>query len=139
MTGAVICGWKAANAVTYALTKGGIAREGVSLYLEWWSKEVISKYDYRDLMRNAVLPFVLIPDEIDFIFSLIKKPLPSIFDPYETPKLIGGALAEVMPVIAKERPVITQKLTQMRSIPLEKIFGGCIRAGFPFRHYCSMS
>jgi len=117
MTGAVICGWKAANAVTYALTKGGIAREGVSLYLEWWSKEVISKYDYRDLMRNAVLPFVLIPDEIDFIFSLIKKPLPSIFDPYETPKLIGGALAEVMPVIAKERPVITQKLTQMRSIP----------------------
>jgi flavin-dependent dehydrogenase len=64
---------------------------------------------------------------------LIKKPLPNIFDPYETPKLIGGALAEVMPVIAREKPRIIKKLNQMRSIPLEKIFEGCIRAGFPFR------
>ena len=133
MTGAVISGWKAASAVTCALTEGKVSREGVSDYLDWWREEVINKYDYRDMIRNAVLPYVLTPDEIDFIFSLIKKPLPNIFDPYETPKLIGGALSEVMPVIAKEKPRIIQKLNQMRSIPLEKIFEGCIRAGFPFR------
>ena len=133
MTGAVISGWKAASAVTCALTEGKVSREGVSDYLDWWREEVINKYDYRDMIRNAVLPYVLTPDEIDFIFSLIKKPLPNIFDPYETPKLIGGALSEVMPVIAKEKPRIIKKLNQMRSIPLEKIFEGCIRAGFPFR------
>ena len=135
MTGAIISGWKAASAVTCALTEGKVSREGVSDYLDWWREEVINKYDYRDMIRNAVLPYVLTPDEIDFIFSLIKKPLPNIFDPYETPKLIGGALSEVMPVIAKEKPLIIKKLNQMRSIPLEKIFEGCIRAGFPFRPY----
>ena len=133
MTGAIISGWKAASAVTCALTEGKVSREGISDYLDWWREEVINKYDYRDMIRNAVLPYVLTPDEIDFIFSLIKKPLPNIFDPYETPKLIGGALSEVMPVIAKEKPRIIKKLNQMRSIPLEKIFEGCIRAGFPFR------
>jgi len=136
MTGAVICGWKAANAVTYALIEGKISREGISAYLDWWKKEVINKYDYRDMVRNVALPCVLTPDEIDFIFSLIKKPLPNVFDPYETPKLIGGALAEVMPIITKERPVILHKLTQIRSTPLEKIFEGCIRAGFPFGQRC---
>jgi flavin-dependent dehydrogenase len=135
MTGAIISGWKAASAVTCALTEGKVSREGVSNYLDWWREEVINKYDYRDMIRNAVLPYLLTPDEIDFIFSLIKKPLPNIFDPYETPKLIGGALSEVMPVIAKEKPLIIKKLNQMRSIPLEKIFEGCIRAGFPFRPY----
>lgn len=133
MTGAVISGWKAANAVTFALVEGKISREGVNGYLDWWREEVIEKYNYQDMLRNAALPYVLTPDEIDFMFSLIKKPLPSIFDPYETPKLIGGALAEVMPVIAKERPAMFQKLSNMGSIPLKKVFEGCIRAGYPSR------
>lgn len=135
MTGAVISGWKAANAVTYALVEGKISREGVSGFLDWW-EETIKAYDYQDMVRNAVLPYILNPNEIDFLFNLIKKPLPSIFDPYETPKLIGGALAEVMPIVAKERPAILQKLTQMPSTPLEKIFEGCIRTGFPSRMLC---
>jgi digeranylgeranylglycerophospholipid reductase len=136
MTGAVISGWKAANAVTYALVEGKISREGVKSYLDWWREEVIEKYNDQDMMRNVALPYVLTPDEIDFMFSLIKEPLPSIFDPYETPKLIAGALAEVMPIIAKERPAMFQKLSEMGSIPLRKVFEGCIRAGFPSRVLC---
>ena len=136
MTGAVISGWKAANAVTYALVEGKISREGVKSYIDWWRGEVIEKYNYQDMLRNAALPYVLTPDEIDFMFSLIKEPLPSIFDPYETPKLIAGALAEVMPIIAKERPAMFQKLSKMGSIPLRKVFEGCIRAGFPSRVLC---
>jgi hypothetical protein len=133
MTGAVICGWKAANAVTLALTEGKISREGVSLYLDWWREELINKYDYKDMVRNAVLPYILTPDEIDFIFSLIKKPLPSIFDPYETPKLVGSALAEVMPLIDRKRPAILQKLIKSESLSPEKILEESIRAGFPLR------
>ncbi|MBW2221453.1 MAG: FAD-dependent monooxygenase [Deltaproteobacteria bacterium] len=136
MTGAVISGWKAANAVTYALVEGKISREGIKSYLDWWREEVIEKYNDQDMMRNVALPYVLTPDEIDFMFSLIKEPLPSIFDPYETPKLIAGALAEVMPIIAKERPAMFQKLSEMGSIPLRKVFEGCIRAGFPSRVLC---
>jgi len=135
MTGAVISGWKAANAVTFALADGKISREGVSPYLEWWREEVINKYDYRDMIRNVVLPYVLTSDEIDFLLRVVNKTLPSILDPYETPKLVGGAIAEVMPTIVKKRPTISQKLSQMGGIPLKKVFEGCIRVGFPFRPY----
>lgn len=131
MTGAVISGWKAANAVSYALTEGKISREGVSHYLNWWRDEVIRKYDYRDLIRNVILPLRLTPDEIDFVLGSVTRTLPSVLDPYETPKLVGGALAEVMPGIAKERPAIFEKLSRMREIPLQTVFQGPIRGGFP--------
>lgn len=136
MTGAVISGWKAANAVSFALADGKISREGISSYLRWWREEVLDKYDYRNMMRNAVLPLRLTPDEIDFVLSLVKKPLPSILDPYETPKLVGGALAEIMPVVAKQRPAIHRKLVEMRNMPLTVIFDGCVRAGFPQQVRC---
>jgi digeranylgeranylglycerophospholipid reductase len=131
MTGAIISGWKAASAVTYALVEGKVSREGVSNYLDWWRDEVIKKYDYRDMIRNVVLPYRVTSDEIDYIFSIITKTLPSILDPYETPKIVGGALAEIMPTVSRERPEIFQKLSQMGGIPLESVFRGCMRAGFP--------
>ena len=136
MTGAVISGWKAANAVSFALADGNISREGVSGYLRWWKEEVLDKYDYRNMIRNVILPLRLTPDEIDFVLSLIKKSLPSILDPYETPKIVGGALAEIMPAVAQQRPAIHQKLIQMRSVPLATVFDGCIRAGFPMNMRC---
>ena len=131
MTGAVISGWKAAAAVSFALADGNISRAGVASYLRWWKEEVLDKYDYRSMMRNAVLPLCLTPDEIDFVLSLVKKSLPSILDPYETPKLVGGALAEIMPFIAGRRPDIHRKLVGMGDVPLAAVFDGCIRAGFP--------
>lgn len=130
MTGAVVSGWKAANAVTYALVEGKISREGVAGYLDWWRDEVIRQYDYKDMIGNAVMPYVLTPDEIDYLLGSIKKTLPGMLDPYETPKLVGGALAEIMPMVQKERPEIFQKLGKMRTTPLEVVFGGCMRKGF---------
>jgi digeranylgeranylglycerophospholipid reductase len=133
MTGAVISGWKAAHAVTFALVEGKISREGVSGYLDWWRDEIIKKYDYKDMIRNAVLPYVLTPDEIDVLLGSVTKILPSVLDPYETPKFVGEAIAEVTPLIAKKNPSVFHKLSRMRSTPLESIFGGCIRVGFPSR------
>jgi flavin-dependent dehydrogenase len=131
MTGAIISGWKAANAVAYALIEGKISREGVSHYLNWWDEEVIQKYDYRDMIRNAILPLRLTADEIDFVLGSVTKTLPSVLDPYETPKLVGGALAEVMPTIKKKKPTVFKKLSEMREVPLQSVFGGPIRGGFP--------
>ncbi|MEI6125015.1 MAG: NAD(P)/FAD-dependent oxidoreductase [Pseudomonadota bacterium] len=131
MTGAIISGWKAANAVTLALTEGTISRNGVSEYLHWWRDEVINKYDYKDMIRNAVMPYCLTSDDIDFLLSKITKTLRSILDPYETPKIVGEAMQEIMPAVQKERPDIFKKLQTMRTDPLEIIFKGCIRAGYP--------
>jgi hypothetical protein len=41
-----------------------------------------------------------------------------------------------MPIIAKERPAMFQKLSEMGSMPLKKVFEGCVRAGFPSRVLC---
>jgi hypothetical protein len=131
MTGAVISGWKAANAVTFAIIEGKISREGVAGYTDWWREEVIKQYDYKDMIGNAVMPYMLTPDDIDYLLGSIKKTLPGMLDPYETPKLVGGALAEIMPMVQKERPDIMQKLGKMRTTPLDVVFGGCMRAGFP--------
>jgi digeranylgeranylglycerophospholipid reductase len=131
MTGAIISGWKASNAVTYALTEGRISREGVSAYLNWWRDEVINKLDHQDMIRNVVMPYVLTPDEIDFLYSSVKRTLKGILDPYETPKIVGEAMAEIIPMIQRDRPEIFQKLQTMRIKPLEVIFKGCARAGFP--------
>jgi len=131
MTGAVVSGWKAANAVTFALVEGKISREGVAVYLDWWRDEVIKLYDYKDMIGNAVMPYILSPDDIDYLLGSIKKTLPGMLDPYETPKLVGSALAEIMPMVQKDRPDIFQKLGRMRTTPLEVVFGGCMRAGFP--------
>lgn len=131
MTGAIISGWKAANAVTLALTEGNICREGVSEYISWWTDEVIKKYDYRNMIRNAVMPYCLAPEDIDFLFGKIQKTLPGLLDPYETPKIVGSAVQEILPTVKKERSDLFKKIQKMRTDPLEIIFGSCIRAGFP--------
>ena len=131
MTGAIISGWKAANAITCALIEGKISREGVADYLSWWTDEIIKKYDHKDMVRNAVMPYCLTSDDIDYLLSKITKTLRSILDPYETPKIVAEAMAEIMPLVSGERPDIFNKLKTMRTDPLETIFNGCIRAGFP--------
>jgi hypothetical protein len=54
-----------------------------------------------------------------------------ILNPYETPQIVGAAMAEIMPAVSKERPDIFQKLQTMQTTPLEAFFKGCIRAGIP--------
>lgn len=134
MTGAVISGWKAAHAVTFAIAEGKISREGVLEYTDWWRDEVINRYDYKDMIGNAVMPYMLTPEEIDYLLKSITKTLPGMLDPYETPKLVSSALAEILPMVRKDRPDIFQKLGRMRTTPLEVVFGGCMRAGFPSFH-----
>jgi flavin-dependent dehydrogenase len=136
MTGAIISGWKAASAVKFALTEGDISRSGVSLYLDWWRDEIINKLDHRDMIRNAVMPYCLTVDDIDFLLGKITKTLKSLLDPYETPKIVGAAMAEIMPAVSRERPDIFKKLQAMRTDPLASIFKGCIRAGFPTTMRC---
>ncbi|MCX8044922.1 MAG: hypothetical protein N3B18_12455, partial [Desulfobacterota bacterium] len=93
--------------------------------------EVIKKYDYRNMIRNAVMPYCLTPKDIDFLFKKIRKTLTGILDPYETPKIVGAAIQEILPAVRAEQPQLFKKIQKMRTDPLEIIFGGCIRAGFP--------
>jgi hypothetical protein len=40
-------------------------------------------------------------------------------------------MAEIMPMVSKERPDIYKKLQTMQATPLDAVFRDCIRSGFP--------
>ena len=133
MTGAVMCGWKAAHTVTSALIEGKVNREGVQSYLDWWKKHHIDRLDYNVLLRNLVMPIICTNEEIDYVFSRIREPLPTRLDPYETPRFVAEGLQRAMPVIQQERPQLVTKLMRFSNFPLEIILNPTIRAGFPSR------
>jgi flavin-dependent dehydrogenase len=131
MTGAVMSGWKAAHSVTYALVEGKVNQEGVKDYIEWWKTHHLGLLDHHVFLRNVVMPVLCTDEEIDYIFSKIDWPLPTCLDPYETPRYLGAAMQEVIPVMQKERPELVQKMVQFSQIPSEVILHNAIRAGFP--------
>jgi len=133
MTGAVMCGWRAAHSVTSALTEGKADREGVQGYIDWWKKYHIEKLDYQVFLRNAVMPIICDSEEIDYVFSKIQEPLPTNLDPYETPRFVGEGLQRAIPIIQRERPQLVAKLMKFSNYPLELVLNPTIRAGFPAR------
>jgi hypothetical protein len=133
MTGAVMCGWRAGNTVTAALIEGKRNREGIQSYLDWWEKYHLEKLDYNVFLRNAVMPVICSNEEIDFVFSRIRDPLPTNLDPYDTPRYVGEGLQKALPEIQKERPQLVSKLMKFSNFPLEIILNPTIRAGFPAR------
>lgn len=133
MTGAVMCGWKAANSVTLALVEGKTDRRGVQSYIDWWKKFHIERLDYQVFLRNAVMPIICDNEEIDYVFSKIPSPLPTNLDPYETPRFVGEGLQKVIPIIQRERPQLIAKLMKFNNYPLKILLNPTIRAGFPAR------
>ena len=130
MSGAVMCGWKAGNTVSFALQEGLYNKEGVQPYLDWWQKYHLDTLDYTVFMKNLAMPILCTDSEIDYIFSKIKETLPTLLDPYEVPKHMGSAMARVIPQIQAERPELLKKLEGFASMPTEVMLKNTIRAGF---------
>jgi hypothetical protein len=67
-------------------------------------------------MKTWALPFILsTAEEMDYLFSLIKEPLPPCFNPHSYRKRMGQAIRKVMPTIEQEKPELLQKLRSMGS------------------------
>ena len=130
MTGAVMCGWKAANAITFALKEGMYNEEGIAPYIEWWKKYYLDKMDYNVFLKNLLMPLLCSDKEIDYLFSTIQETLPTVLDPYEVPEHMGKAMAKVMPTIKAERPALIKKLEKFSSYPPAVVMKNTIRAGF---------
>jgi flavin-dependent dehydrogenase len=130
MTGAVMCGWKAANTITFALKEGMYNEEGIAPYIEWWKKYYLDKMDYNVFLKNLLMPLLCSDDEIDYLFSTIQETLPTVLDPYEVPTHMGKAMAKVMPTIRAERPALIKKLEMFSSYPPAVVMKNTIRAGF---------
>jgi digeranylgeranylglycerophospholipid reductase len=132
VTGAMICGWKAGNAVSTALQEENLGLEVTAIvqYGNWWQEAYVNYYSSDVYMKIFGLPLILGPDEIDYLFSLIKEPLPACFNPYTLQDHIGHALGKVMPTIEQERPNIFQKLQRM-SLPATELYADITRTSKP--------
>ena len=122
-SGAMISGWKAGCAVAAALKedKVGMQSSGISSYLDWWKSTYIEKCSHEAYLMNFALPYVIDREEdLDYIFSLVKEPLPPCWNPYAAVNHMGQFMQGVMPTIQKERPDVMAKLAKMSS-PMTEI------------------
>jgi flavin-dependent dehydrogenase len=106
---AIMCGWKAAHAVTLALLDGKITKEGIASYQEWWMKKFYEPYGGAEFKPIHLQDF-LSADDIDYLAGLIKKPFAATMNFYKMLDTIGNTYGELFPVIQKERPDVMDKL-----------------------------
>ena len=130
MSGAVMCGWKAANSVTFALQEKKHNEEGIQPYLQWWKTYHLDKLDYNVFLKNLLMPILCSDSEIDYIFSKVEETLPTVLDPYEVPTHMGKAMVKIMPIIKAEKPDLLEKIGKFGSYPPSIILRNTIRVGF---------
>ena len=113
ITGSMMCGWRAANAVTVALRDNKPDRKGVINYIEWWKKSYPEFDDYRNFLMLIPFRLMFSEEELKYLYSLFKKPLRSTLKAYLVVRLIKSALEPMIPQIQKEMPSIVEKLMMM--------------------------
>jgi flavin-dependent dehydrogenase len=113
ITGSMMCGWKAANAVTVALRNNKPDRKGVINYIEWWKKSYPEFDDYRNFLMLIPFRLMFSEEELKYLYGLFKKPLRSTLKAYLVVRLIKSALEPMIPQIQKEMPSVVEKLQMM--------------------------
>jgi flavin-dependent dehydrogenase len=129
INGALLMGFKAANAMVLAVNRNQINREGVSTYLEWWDKSCYKPFGMGG-GSGADLKDYISGEDLNYLASLIKKPLRGTLDFYTMYRTIGRAYLEQFPRISEERPDIMQKLMAMRSVHPDVGLANRRRGGF---------
>lgn len=122
ITGAILPGWSAAHAITEAIIKKQINKEGISNYLKWWDTYLFQPYGKRLAAGgSAEIRDFLSADDIDYLGSLVPEPQLHTMNFFMIMKRIGGAFGGKLEKISEERPDIMQKLMAMRSVHRETV------------------
>ena len=129
INGGMICGLKAANAVVLAMLEGKRNKEGVMGYLEWWKKDIIDRFP----SVGGNFMGALEDNEVDYLFSLFKEPLPATLDPTTAGKYMQEQMVKIMPALSTEQPEILKKLEQFQAKTSEEIYAVRRKVGFPNR------
>jgi len=130
ITGAMIWGWQAGHAISVALQEENLGLEvtALSQYVKRWQENHIARHNHSDYMKNWSLPYILTePEEIDYVFGLIKEPQP-LGNPYS--QRAGKAMRALMPTIERERPDIARKL-QRGSLPSIEVYAELTKISKP--------
>jgi hypothetical protein len=80
-------------------------------------------------MKTWAMPYILTePEEIDYLFSLIKESLPPMTNPYTS--RLGEYIEKVIPTIQQERPELLPKLAKM-GLPCTEIYAEVTKISKP--------
>lgn len=131
ITGAILCGWNAANAVTVALADNKINREGIESYIEWWKKSVADRHDFTDYLRPFTMPVVLSNEDIDFLFSSVKGPLRATLHAFTGGEILTAEIQKLIPMIQQKKPRLLEKIVKFGTSPLETLLKEGMRTGYP--------
>jgi flavin-dependent dehydrogenase len=121
ITGSMMCGWKAANAITVALRENKPDREGVVDYIEWWKKSYPEFDDYRNFFMFVPFCFMFSQEELNYLYSLFKSPLRSTLNPYLVVRRVKKALEPMMQQVQRDMPSLAEKLNMLEVEHIEKI------------------
>jgi flavin-dependent dehydrogenase len=124
ITGSMMCGWKAAHAITVALRDNKPNRQGVLDYIEWWKKSYPEFDDYRNFYLFIPFCFIFTADELNYLYGLFKNPLPSNNNPFLVIRLLKQALQPLMPQMRKEKPSVYEKLNLLEIENVDKLREG---------------
>jgi len=131
-TGSMMCGKKAANAITTAFRDNRPNEHGVRSYIDWWYKSFPEFEDYKGIVDLFALFELLEEDDVNYLFSLlIDKPLEATLNPYSVSQQINGVLMQKMGTIQQENPRFLAKLQTAATAPLKSIMVGSVRRAFP--------
>jgi flavin-dependent dehydrogenase len=121
-TGSMMCGKKAANAVTIALRDNKPNREGVLNFIEWWQKSYPEFDDYRNFLLGLAFSLIFSEEETNYLYSLFKSPLRSTLNPFLMVRRVKKASEPMLFQIEKEMPAVAEKLKMLEIDNAENIF-----------------
>jgi flavin-dependent dehydrogenase len=131
MIGAMMCGWKAGNAVASAFIEEKVGAEvkGLKDYVTWWQETFDKLYPAEAYMKGNVFPYVLTTEEENnYVFGQLNETFRATWNPYNSPT--GTAMLKAMTLMEKERPDIVKKLAR-RALPSRELLAPITRISKP--------
>ncbi|MEI6125278.1 MAG: NAD(P)/FAD-dependent oxidoreductase [Pseudomonadota bacterium] len=129
-TGSMMCGVKAAHAITEALRENQPNAEGVKNYTQWWQQHFAGSQDHTEFLQ--LLSSALVgEDRANYLYKLVTEILPCSLNPYNLLKSVNAAIMGKAGQIQQERPDIIQKMQSMGMLPIKEQMKGFITTGFP--------
>jgi len=129
-TGSLMCGMKAAHAVTEAVRSGGSGPESVQEYATWWRRHFADAMDHTEFLQ--LLTSALAGQEAStYLNKLVTETLPCTLNPYNLLKGIQASIAGKIGRLRDERPDIVAMLRRIASLPLSRQMKRFADKGFP--------
>jgi len=129
-TGSLMCGMKAAHAVTEAIREDKPCAKSIQHYITWWEKHFKASMDYTEFLQ--LLTSSHAGEEMTlYLNKLVTEMLPCSLNPYNLLKNVNAAIMSKTSLIQKERPDIINKLQLLGRQSLKQQMKQFRVSGFP--------